>query len=324
MSQITAELSYDEYTATPTPTHSLNTPDSFNAFTMLKESFNTIYRKGETTTWLLFSLLGSIAGFGVLGASLVFSSSASTANSGSTYSIVGNILTGVAAIVGIYFLIGLSQGYVRGAIHRAPAYTDLYAPKPRTALRGFGATAVLAVLGMLLTVPLLLFGLFVYSAGFYFPTPVVVSAIAILVTIVTLLRIFFAYTIYAIIDSGMRVLDALILSLKIVSRSFIASLLLFIITTILLAAPASAVMWAVRENPNMATPAVVGLWVLAAVITVLVLPVTQASYVRAYRTATHGPLTSDIDPEEDDDAIEETEIAQNSPISGNNDEHVVD
>lgn len=292
MSQLSFAVTHNEYTGSPTSETKLDYPQSFNPFTAIKEGFSAAYKKGnKTVTWIVFTFIGLLLSAGFMAGSSIVASAANESNPGSFPSILGNALSFIAILAAAYFFFGLTQGYIRGTHFQAPKYDDLLVKTPKTVIRSYGATISLGLIAILLILPLSALNLITVVVGIPVPKSVNLGITVLVVVMFVLLRVFFAYTIYAIIDSNMKVLDAFILSLKVVSHNFVSSLALFIITTLLLVAPAGLIAYLPMSMMNDASNGVlVTLWVVAGLITLLVFPATQSAYVYAYRKSTLGPV----------------------------------
>lgn len=312
MSQISFAVTHNEYTRNPTSETKLDSPQSFNPFTAIKEGFATTYKgRNKAVTWIAFTFIGLLLSAGFMAGSSIVASAANESNPGSLPSILGNALSFIAILAAAYFFFGLTQGYIRGTHFQAPKYDDLLMKTPKTVLRSYGATISLGLITILLILPLSALNLITVVVGIPVPKSVNLGIVALVTILFVLLRVFFAYTIYAIIDSDMKVLDAFILSLKVVSHNFVASLALFIITTLLLVAPAGLIAYLpMSMMDDVSNGVLVALWVVAGLITLLVFPATQSAYVYAYRKSTLGPVpVGGCVTQSDEDAIEEEKVS---------------
>lgn len=304
MSYISATVTHNDYTGAPTDEKTFTDPETFNALRALKEGFSAPFKSKRLGTWVAFTLVGLVVSLGLIaGSSLTAQASANT-NSGSAYAIAGDILALAAILVGTYFLIGMTQGFVRGTHYVAPQFDDLFVSNSRTIFRGLGATFLLVITAIIVSLPLLALNTLAIFVGVPITRTVSVAIVALSVVLALTLRIVFAYTIYAIIDSGMKVGDSFMLSFRIFSRNFFSSVVLFIATTLVLIAPVALLVYLPsRVFDEVSDTVSIALWVTALIVTVVIFPVTQVAYVYAYRKSTQGPvpvngsyeLTGDID-----------------------------
>lgn len=299
MSHLSTTVTHNEYTSFPTDERTFTDPNSFNFLAALKNGFTIPTKSKQLWAWALFTVLGLALSFGCF-ATVVFAANASsTANPGSTYAIIGNILALIAILFGLYFLIGMTQGYIRGTHSGSPKFGDLFISNPTTLMRGFGASIILGFIAMVMVIPMLVLNTLAILVGVPVSQTVSIAIMVIAATITALLRIFFAYTIYAIVDSNTRVLDAFILSLKIVSKNFFSSLMLFITTTILLVAPLALIAYIpVNTIDNVSDGFATALWIVAGAVAALLFPVLQVAYVYAYRKSTFGTDSDIVDTED--------------------------
>lgn len=291
MSHISATVTHNEYTGTPTDEKTFTDPDTFNAFSALKEGFFVPFKSQRLGTWVGFTLVGLVVSLGLIaGSSLTAQASANT-NSGSAYAIAGDILALTAILVGTYFLIGMTQGFIRGTHYVAPQFNDLFVSNPRTIFRGLGATFLLVITAIIVSLPLLALNTLAIFVGVPITRTVSIAIVALSVVLALTLRIVFAYTIYAIIDSGMKVGDSFMLSFRIFSRNFFSSVVLFIATTLALIAPAALIVYLPsRVFDEISSTTSIALWIVALIVTVVIFPATQVAYVYAYRKSTQGPV----------------------------------
>lgn len=321
MSQISFAVTHNEYTGNPTSETKLDSPQSFNPFTAIKEGFAATYKgRNKAVTWIAFTFIGLLLSAGFMAGSSIVASAANESNPGSLPSILGNALSFIAILAAAYFFFGLTQGYIRGTHFQAPKYDDLLMKTPKTVLRSYGATISLGLITILLILPLSALNLITVVVGIPVPKSVNLGIVALVTILFVLLRVFFAYTIYAIIDSNMKVLDAFILSLKVVSHNFVASLALFIITTLLLVAPAGLITYLpMSMMDDVSNGVLVALWVVAGLITLLIFPATQSAYVYAYRKSTLGPVpVGGLATQLNEDKLAEKKM------SGTNEENVME
>lgn len=291
MSHLSASVTHNEYTNNPTNEKRFDEPQSFSSLTAVKEGFFAPYKSNKPATWIIFTLVGLVISAGFMFASSIAAASASESNPGTVSAIIGDALAFVAVLVGFYFFIGLTQGFIRGTHFVSPHYNDLFVSDAKTIFRSYGATILLGLVTLLLTLPLLALNFLVVIVGVPVPKFFSIGVIILVVAIVALLRLFFAYTIYAIIDSKMKVLDSFMLSTKIVSRNFVSSLLLLVFTTLILSAPAILIGYLpMMSIDNISETFTAILWVVVAILTILLFPATQAAYVYAYRKSTNGPV----------------------------------
>lgn len=325
MSHLSSTVTHNEYTLNPTGEKEFNTPAFFSSLEALKEGFFAPYKSNKPGAWVIFTLVGLVISLGVMSTSSIVATASIGSEPGTASAIIGDILAFIAVLIGLYFFFGLTQGFIRGTHFAAPHYNDLFISNVKTILRSYGATLSLAIITLLLVLPMLVLNILIVVVGVPVPTSVHWGILTLATILLVLLRIFFAYTIYAIIDSNMKVLDAFILSLKIVSRNFLSSLLLFVFTTVILLAPTALIVYLPFVLvDNLSTTFVAVLGVVSSIITLLLFPVTQAAYVYAYRKSTHGPVPVNGSYTTDGDMIslasEDTEIVVDSDVDVHVDE----
>lgn len=291
MSHISATVTHNEYTGTPTDEKTFTDPDTFNAFSALKEGFSAPFKSKRIGTWVAFTFIGLAVSLGLIAGSSLTAQASANANSGSAYAIAGDILALASILVGIYFLIGMTQGFIRGTHYEAPRFNDLFVSNPGTVFRGLGATFLLVITAIIVSLPLLALNTLAIFVGIPITRTASIAIVALSVVLALTLRIVFAYTIYAIIDSGMKVGDSFMLSFRIFSRNFFSSIVLFITTTLVFIAPVALIVYTPsRVFDEMSDTASIALWAVALIVTVVIFPATQVAYVYAYRKSTQGPV----------------------------------
>lgn len=325
MSHLSSTVTHNEYTSNPTGEKEFDTPASFSSIEALKEGFFAPYKSNKPGAWVIFTLVGLVISIGVMSTSSLVATASVGSDPGTATAIMGDVLAFIAVLIGFYFFFGLTQGFIRGTHFTAPHYNDLFISNVKTILRSYGATLSLAVITLLLVLPMLMLNALIVIVGVPVPVSVHWGILILAAVLLVLLRIFSAYTIYAIIDSNMKVLDAFILSLKLVSRNFLSSILLFVFTTLILLAPTALIVYLpfmLADNLSSTTLAVLA--VVSGVITLLLFPVTQASYVYSYRKSTHGPVPINGSYTTDGDMIslasEDTEVIVDSGVDVHIDE----
>ena len=318
MSQLSFATTHNEYTHSPTTETEFKSPEGFSSLVALKEGFLSVYKEGNALSWLVFTFVGLLLSAGFATGSSMVASSASESHPGSVISLLGNGLSFLAILVALYFLFGLTQGYIRGTSFFSPRYGDLLMKDSKIILRSYAATISLAIITAFLIIPLIVLNLLIIVVGIPVPKEVNIGILILVAILFILIRVFFAYTIYAIIDSRMKVLDAFILSLKIVSHNFISSMMLFVLTTLLLVAPSVLISYIPASTlDGISNGALISLSVLAGIITFLIFPATQAAYIYAYRKSTFGPLTAN--KEEEEEISEENAILEEGSKSASKD-----
>lgn len=322
MSHLSTTVTHNEYTSYPTDERTFTDPDTFNFLTAMKNGFTIPTKSKQLWTWALFTILGIVLSFGCLATAVFAANASSSANPGSTYSIVGDIIALIALLFGLYFFIGMTQGFIRGTHSGTPKFGDLFISNLTTLLRSFGASITLGFIAIVMVLPMLILNTLAILVGVPISQTASIAIIVLAATITVFLRIFFAYTIYAIIDSNMRVLDAFILSLKIVSKNFLSSLMLFIATTILLAAPLVLIAYIpVNTIDNVSDGFATTLWIVAGVVAALLLPVLQVAYVYAYRKSTFGTnsaaTTAKDEPTHVNDESKDKGVVVDDGVKGN-------
>lgn len=305
MSHLSTTVTHNEYTSSPTDERTFTDPDTFNFLTAMKNGFTIPTKSKQLWTWALFTVLGIVLSFGCFATAVFAANASSSANPGSTYSIVGDIIALIALLFGLYFFIGMTQGFIRGTYSGTPKFGDLFISNLTTLLRSFGASITLGFIAIVMVLPMLILNTLAILVGVPISRTASIAIIVLAATITVFLRIFFAYTIYAIIDSNMRVLDAFILSLKIVSKNFFSSVMLFIATTILLVAPLALIAYVpVNTIDNVSDGFATILWIAAGVLAALLFPVLQVAYVYAYRKSTFGTDPAATTAEDEPDYID--------------------
>lgn len=331
MSHLSTTVTHNEYTSSPTDERTFTDPDTFNFLTAMKNGFTIPTKSKQLWTWALFTILGIVLSFGCLATAVFAADASSSANPGSTYSIVGDIIALIALLFGLYFFIGMTQGFIRGIHSGTPKFGDLFISNPTTLMRGFGASIILGFIAVIMVIPMLVLNTLAILVGVPISQATSIVIMVLAATITVVLRIFFAYTIYAIIDSNMRVLDAFILSLKIVSKNFLSSLMLFIATTILLAAPLVLIAYIpVNTIDNVSDGFATALWIVAVVVAALLFPVLQVAYIYAYRKSTFWTDSTIVETENYpteaesehslEDAVENEDVANNNEVAGSTSE----
>ena len=322
MSHLSTTVTHNEYTSSPTDERTFTDPDTFNFLTAMKNGFTIPTKSKQLWTWALFTILGIVLSFGCLATAVFAANASSSANPGSTYSIVGDIIALIALLFGLYFFIGVTQGFIRGTHSGTPKFGDLFISNLTTLLRSFGASITLGFIAIVMVLPMLILNTLAILVGVPISQTASIAIIVLAATITVFLRIFFAYTIYAIIDSNMRVLDAFILSLKIVSKNFLSSLMLFIVTTILLAAPLILIAYIpVNTIDNVSDGFATTLWIIAVVVAALLFPVLQVAYVYAYRKSTFwadsAATTAKDEPTHVNDESKDKGVVVDDGVKGN-------
>lgn len=331
MSHLSTTVTHNEYTPFPTDERTFTDPDTFNFLTAMKNGFTIPTKSKQLWTWALFTVLGIVLSFGCFATAVLATNASSSANPGSAYSIVGDIIALIALLFGLYFFIGMTQGFIRGTYSGTPKFGDLFISNPTTLIRSFGASITLGFIAIVMVLPMLILNTLAILVGVPISQTASIAIIVLAATITVFLRIFFAYTIYAIIDSNMRVLDAFILSLKIVSKNFLSSLMLFIVTTILLAAPLILIAYIpVNTIDNVSDGFATTLWIVAGVVAALLLPVLQVAYVYAYRKSTFWADSTIVETENEpaeaesehslEDAVADEDTANKNEVSGSTSE----
>lgn len=313
MSHLSTTVTHNEYTPFPTDERTFTDPDIFNFLTAMKNGFTIPTKSKQLWTWALFTILGIALSFGCFATAVFAANASSSANPGSTYSIIGDVIALIALLFGLYFFIGMTQGFIRGTHSGTPKFGDLFISNPTTLMRSFGASITLGFIAIIMVIPMLVLNTLAILVGVPISQTASIAIMVLAATITVFLRIFFAYTIYAIIDSNMRVLDAFILSLKIVSKNFLSSLMLFIATTILLVAPLALIAYIPANTiDNVSDGFVTALWIVAGVVAALLFPVLQVAYVYAYRKATFGTDSTIVEAEDvaDEDVTNKDEVSE--------------